>query len=464
MNDAEKIKELQEQVEIFRTAFESSFDGIHILNSDGETLYINKACERIEGTTFEEAGRLNIRELVRQGVYSESVTLKVLETNATATITQKVKNGNEVLATGTPIYKNGKIDKIVVNSRDVTELNFLRQALSEKDTLAKIYQEELRLLRFESLKSSSFVVKSQKMQQIEHLAAIVAKVDSTVLLSGESGVGKGVVSKYIHNKSSRKEGPFIKIDCSAIPETLFESEVFGYEKGAFTGAEKSGKPGLLELAEGGTVFLDEIGDMPLHMQPKILRAIQDREMIRVGGKEVISIDVRFIAATNRDLKQMVADKLFREDLYYRLNVVPISIPPLRERKEDIIPLVQDITRKINDRYGMNKTFTNYEIELMLQYDWPGNVRELENIIERTMVTEDGNLSLYQNLKGFLNSGDNSKGYKARLEEYDKMIVLDSIKQEGSVMKAAEKLGINVTTLRRKLHKYKVPGSCRKAKE
>jgi transcriptional regulator with PAS, ATPase and Fis domain len=366
-----------------------------------------------------------------------------------------VKNGNEILATGTPIYKNGKIDKIVVNSRDVTELNFLRQALSEKETLAKIYQEELRLLRLENLKDSDFVVKSQKMKQLEHLAAVVAKVDSTVLLTGESGVGKGVIGKYIHNQSNRREGPFIKIDCSAIPENLFESEVFGYEKGAFTGAEKSGKIGLLELAKGGTVLLDEIGDMPLHMQPKILRAIQDREIIRVGGKEVIPINVRFIAATNRDLKQMVADKAFREDLYYRLNVVPISIPPLRERKEDIIPLVRDITKKINERYGMNKTFTNSEIEVMLKYDWPGNVRELENIIERVMVTEDGDLSLIQSIVGMKDLAYGAGGYKEKLEEYDKMILLESIKQEGSVLKAAEKLGIDAATIRRKLHKYKV---------
>ncbi len=455
MNDSEKIKELLEQIEIFQTAFESSFDGIHILNGDGETLYINKACERIEGITFEEVIKLNIRELVKQGVYSDSVTLRVLETNATATIMQKVKNGNEVLVTGTPIYKNGKIDKIVVNSRDVTELNFLRQALSEKETLAKIYQEELRLLRLESLKGSNSVMKSQKMKQIEHLAAIVAKVDSTVLLSGESGVGKGVISKYIHSKSNRREGPFVKIDCSAIPENLFESEVFGYEKGSFTGAEKTGKIGLLELANGGTVFLDEIGDMPLHMQPKILRAIQDREIIRVGGKEVIPINVRFIAATNRDLKKMVADKAFREDLYYRLNVVPILIPPLRERKEDIIPLIQDVTKKINDRYGMSKTFSNSEIELMLKYDWPGNVRELENIIERVMVTEDGDISLIQSFFGMKNSSTSTADYKQKLEEYDKMILLDSIKQEGTVLKAAEKLGIDATTIRRKLHKYKV---------
>lgn len=457
MKESNELEKLLEQVEIFQTAFESSFDGIHILNRDGETLYINKACERIEGITFEEARKMNIREMVAQGVYSESVTLKVLQTNATATIIQKVKNGNTVLATGTPIMKNGIIDKIVVNSRDVTELNLLRQALSEKENMAKIYQEELQLLRRENLKGRDFIVKSQQMKRIEHLASIMSKVDSTVLINGESGVGKGVVSRYIHNHSSRCDGPFIKIDCSAIPENLFESEVFGYEKGAFTGAERSGKIGLLELANGGTVFLDEIGDMPIHMQPKILRAIQDREIIRVGGKEVIPINVRFIAATNRDLKEMVEKREFREDLYYRLNVVPIMIPPLRERKEDIIPLIQDITKKINERYGINKSFNNNEIEAMLNYDWPGNVRELENIIERIMVTEDGDFSLIQSLMGMQNCISKDCGYKEKLEAYDRMLLNEFIKSEGSVAKAAAKLGIDATTIRRKLKKTSNPG-------
>jgi transcriptional regulator with PAS, ATPase and Fis domain len=304
----------------------------------------------------------------------------------------------------------------------------------------------------ENLKSTGFIAKSQKMKRIEHLANIMSKVDSTVLLSGESGVGKGVISKYIHNQSCRCDGPFIKIDCSAIPENLFESEVFGYEKGAFTGAERSGKIGLLELANGGTVFLDEIGDMPIHMQPKILRAIQDREIIRVGGKDVIPVSVRFIAATNRDLKQMVDAREFREDLYYRLNVVPILIPPLRERKEDIIPLIQDITKKINERYGICKTFNNKEIEMMLNYDWPGNIRELENIIERIMVTEDGDFSLLQSMMGMSNCLTKDCGYKEKLEAYDRMLLHEVIKAEGSVTKAATKLGINATTIRRKLKK------------
>ncbi|MBR0599554.1 sigma-54 interaction domain-containing protein [Sinanaerobacter chloroacetimidivorans] len=448
--------ELLEQIDIFQTAFESSYDGIHILDSAGNTLYINKACERIEGITMKDAYMFNIREMVDQGIYSESVTLKVLETNAAATIIQKVKNGNTVLATGTPIYKDGKIDKIVVNSRDVTELNFLRKALSEKEELTEKYQEEIRLLRLESLKNLGFISKSPNMEKIKDLAVMVAKVDSTVLISGESGVGKGVLSKYIHRLSSRKEGPFIKIDCSAIPESLFESEVFGYEKGAFTGAEKSGKVGLLELANGGTVFLDEIGDMPLHLQPKLLRAIQDREIVRVGGKQAVSIDVRFISATNGDLKQMVKDKTFRPDLYYRLNVVPIFIPPLRERREDMIPLIQDITEKINSRYNLDKKISKQVIEMMLQYDWPGNVRELENIIERMMVTEEDEFGVLQNLIGKKEQAGSAESYRQKLEEYDKKLLLDCIKEKGSVLRAAEVLGMDPTTMRRKLHKYKVP--------
>lgn len=456
MDDEKRIRELTEQVELFQTAFESSYDGIHILDREGRTLYINKACERIEGITPEVAARTNIRQLVEQGFYSESVTLKVLETNGPVSLVQKVRNGNTVLATGTPIYKDGKIDKVIVNSRDITELNILKQALSEREILAKKYQEEVRLLRMATDQRSPFVVKSPKMRQIEHLGIMVAKVDSTVLIIGESGVGKGVMSRFIHNHSSRREGPFVKIDCSAIPENLFESEVFGYEKGAFTGAEKSGKPGLLELAGGGTVLLDEIGDMPLSLQPKLLRAIQDREFVRVGGKEVLPVDVRFIASTNRDLEQMVQEKSFREDLYYRLNVVPILIPPLRERKEDILPLIEDITKHINQRYGLSKNLSKGAIRVMLAYDWPGNVRELENIIERILVTEEDDLELVENLIGFREPLQEGQSYKEQLEEFDKRLLLRTLREEGTVQQAAERLAVDATTLRRKLHRYGVP--------
>jgi PAS domain S-box-containing protein len=458
MNESERVKELLEEIETLRTAFDSSYDGIHILDSNGDTLYFNKACERIEGLTYEDARRMNISDLVKEGIYSESVTLKILETKKACSIVQKVKNGNVVLATGTPIFKNGKIDKIIVNSRDITELNNLRQQLIEKEKLTEKYKEELRILRSESLKDSHIIVNSQKMKKIEALCSTVAKVDSTVLITGESGVGKGMISKHIHNKSIRRDAPFIKVDCSAIPPNLFESEVFGYEKGAFTGAEKSGKIGYLELANGGTIFLDEIGDLPIHMQPKLLRAIQDREVVRVGGKEVIKIDVRFIAATNRDLKRMVEENTFREDLYYRLNVVPIHIPPLRERKEDIIPLIKDIASKINDKYDMNKIISKDTVEIMMKYDWPGNVRELENVVERMIVTGEDCLSILKDKIGENVRISDFESYKKCLEEYDKKLLLSAINEEGSVIKASEKLGIDPTTIRRKLHRYNVPKS------
>ncbi|MBK5246717.1 MAG: sigma 54-interacting transcriptional regulator [Peptostreptococcaceae bacterium] len=448
--------------EIFKAAVESSYDGIHILDKKGKTLYINKACERIEGVSCEEVRRKDIRELVESGVYSESVTLKVLEEDAPVTISQKAKNGNEILVTGTPIYVDGEIDIIVVNSRDITELNHLKRELFEKEELASRYHRELELLRSERIKLNGIISKSTAMEKIISLSLIVAKVDSTVFLHGESGVGKGVLSNFIHMNSIRRNGPFIKIDCSAIPESLFESELFGYETGAFTGAERGGKTGLLELANGGTVFLDEIGEMPLSMQAKLMRSIQDREIVKVGGKQIVPINIRIIAATNRDLEEMVENKTFRKDLFYRLNVVPILIPPLRERPEDIYPLLLEMIRRVNDKYNMNKKISNEAIECMIKYEWPGNIRELENVTERMMVTSDapviGKLDVPRTIMSNYNDSrwiaKAFKGtYSQKLREFDKLLITEAIEKEGSVVKAANELGVNVTTIRRKLGKY-----------
>lgn len=466
INPQKKILSLDEQIEIFRTAFESSYDGIHILDKKGNTLYINKACERIEGINYREAQKINIRDMVKQGIYSESVTLKVLKAKKPVTIIQKVKNGNEILATGTPIFKNEKIDKIIVNSRDITELNTLKKKLKENEYLAKKYKDEIETLRKESLKNSNIVANSKKMKKIEKMCLTASKVDSTVLIQGESGVGKSVLSKFIHTNSHRKNGPFIKIDCSAIPENLFESEIFGYEPGSFTGARKSGKIGLIELANEGTIFLDEIGDLSLSSQPKILRAIQDKEIIRVGGNTVIPIDVRIIAATNKDLISLVKKEKFREDLYYRLNVISINIPPLRDRKDDIYPLVIDILNKINQKYNMDKKISQKAMTSMTNYDWPGNVRELENIIESTVVMSDNDIIESDDILTSLNECNknsldllctsNKKSYDGLINEFSKKILLDCIKRQGSIKEASKELDLHVTTIRRKLHKYDIP--------
>jgi len=249
-----EIEELQEQLESLKLAFNSSYDGIHILDKDGYTLMINEACSRIEGISEEAVRNKNVRQLVEEGYFSESVTLKVLEKNAPVTLIQKVKNGNEVLVTGMPIYKNGIIDKVVVNSRDITELNLLKRELTERSLQAEKCHSEWQKLHKKIMDVGDIVCNSESMSKIINTALIVAKVKSTVLITGESGTGKGILSKYIHDNSSVSEKAYVKIDCGTIPESLFESELFGYEKGTFTGADTKGKMGLVQLADGGTLF------------------------------------------------------------------------------------------------------------------------------------------------------------------------------------------------------------------
>jgi len=441
---------------VLELALESSYDGLHILDKNGNTLYINEACVRIEGVDIEEMFSKDIRSLVEAGVYSQSVTLMVLETKESHTIRQTTKNGNEVLVTGTPIFDDdGEVEMVIVNSRDVTDLNTLRRNLS-----ASKYQ--LDDLKLEHKRFYEVIANSTQMQRILSTALYISRVDSTVLLTGESGVGKGVLARFIHDNGPRAEKPFIKVDCSSIPENLLESELFGYEKGAFTGASQSGKIGLLEMAEGGTVFLDEIGEMPMSMQPKIMRAIQDLEIQPVGSKTIKKLDVRFIAATNIDLREAIEKKEFREDLYYRLNVIPIEVPPLRERKEDIPALINQMINRINAMYYFRKKLSSEAMSQLIQYPWPGNVRQLENTVERILVSTESDLVQVKDLPSEIvrwkpdseNSIDiYNTSYKDLLAAYDKRILQTAIEQEGSIPKAAKVLGVDATTIRRKLAKF-----------
>ena len=441
---------------VLELALESSYDGLHILDKNGNTLYINEACVRIEGVDIEEMFSKDIRSLVEAGVYSQSVTLMVLETKESHTIRQTTKNGNEVLVTGTPIFDDdGEVEMVIVNSRDVTDLNTLRRNLS----VSKYQLDDLKL---EHKKFYEVIANSTQMQRILSTALYISRVDSTVLLTGESGVGKGVLARFIHDNGPRAEKPFIKVDCSSIPENLLESELFGYEKGAFTGASQSGKIGLLEMAEGGTVFLDEIGEMPMSMQPKIMRAIQDLEIHPVGSKTIKKLDVRFIAATNIDLREAIEKKEFREDLYYRLNVIPIEVPPLRERKEDIPALINQMINRVNAMYYFRKKLSSETMSQLIQYPWPGNVRQLENTVERILVSTESDLVQVKDLPSEIVSwkpdGENSidiynTSYKDLLAAYDKRILQTAIEQEGSIPKAAKVLGVDATTIRRKLAKF-----------
>lgn len=455
-------KTVEELHREFNAILNSSHDGIHITDGTGVTLFFNDACERIEGIKKEDIMGKNMKDMVDKGLYSQSVALKVLETGKPTTVIQKV-NGIDIMASGTPIYSKGEISKVVINSRDITELNNIRESLILAENEKRVFKAELDILRQEKNLEDKFFTSNIKMKQILTLTLKIALVDSTVLIQGESGVGKGVLSKFIHDNSKRKNEAFIKIDCGAIPENLLESELFGYEKGAFTGADKEGKLGLIELANGGTLFLDEIGELPFNLQAKLLQVIQDRQFYRIGGKKRISVDIRIIAATNKNLEEMVKENTFRKDLFYRLNVIPINVPPLRERKEDIVPFVYKLIQKLNSKYNLNKTVSSEALNILQEYSWPGNIRELENIIERVFVTSlDEVIQPYDipdNLfNDYLNNDSiniSNFSLKKLLDNYEKKILLTAKKQCSNTLEMSEKLEIDRSTIRRKLKKHNI---------
>jgi len=299
------------------------------------------------------------------------------------------------------------------------------------------------------------------MQEVFKTALKAAKTKATILLTGESGTGKELIAKAIHFESDRSKGPFIAINCAAIPENLLEAELFGYEKGAFTGALIS-KPGKFELANGGTIFLDEIGDLPLHLQAKLLRVIQDKTFERIGGTKSIKVDIRIIAATNKDLEEMVKDGSFREDLYFRLNVIPIYLPPLRERKEDIPLLIDHFLKKFNEEYGKNINITKEAMEKLVNYSWPGNVRELENTIERLVILAEGNEITLNDLPFYIRQEDDTRitcvklkeTLPSQLELIEKQAIKEALKASNyNQTKAAKMLGLTKRQINYKIKKY-----------
>jgi len=330
ISEYENIAQQLESYKKFNTQLNaiinSSFDGLWICDHEGKVVRINKASETINGIKADQIVGKRMETLIREGMIDRSVTLEVLKNRTGVTIIQNLKNGKQILVTGNPVFDDhGEISLVVVNERDITNLNKLRNELEETKALASRYRSELSLMDKQASLLSDAVVRSEVMQKVLNRAMKVAQVDSTVLIQGETGVGKGFLARLIHRASPRNVGPFIRVDCGAIPETLIESELFGYEQGAFTGARTKGKPGLFELAEGGTLFLDEIGDLPPTVQVKLLRFLEENSIMRVGGTSIREVNARVIAATHRNLKEMVKKGEFRKDLLFRLNVVPIHI-------------------------------------------------------------------------------------------------------------------------------------------
>jgi PAS domain S-box-containing protein len=455
------VKQLNSELE---TIIEASYDGILVANSEGIALRVNNALKRLLSISTEQIveqslfGKESGEKLV--GTMVEQVTKKKKTINSVVS-----SRGRQLMLTGNPVVSNsGEIERVVVNIRDMTELNSLRLELEQTKELTERYQSELSELKAKLSQQQGIVINSQSMQKTLDLAVRVSQVDSTVLILGESGVGKEVIAKVIHNNSKRINGPFIKVNCGAIPENLLESELFGYQSGAFTGASKDGKLGMFELAHHGTLFLDEIGDLPLQLQVKLLRAIQDREINRVGGEKPIKIDVRILTATNKDLSEMVEQGKFREDLYFRLNVIPINIPPLRDRKEEIIPLIKKFQEKFSQAYQLEKEFSPESMEALLNYSWPGNVRELENAVERLIVTAPGQRIGLDDLPSNISEGQNNNRpmvivrgilpLKKAILEVEKQLLDKAMERYGSAYKAAKILDVNQSTISRKLAKIK----------
>ena len=451
----------------FETIFEASHDGLHITDNRGYTLKLNRACEDLMEFTREQVVGRHLSEIVDQGLIPESAALMALESGEIASRLHYGKNGKTVLLTATPIYRDGEIYRIVINNRDITELKALEDKLSQAEKRARKYRRELESLRDRQDSPGELIYQSDAMRRLAGFARHVAQVDSTILIQGESGVGKELFSRLIHRNSLRKSRPFVKIDCGAIPENLLESELFGYEKGAFTGARKEGKVGLIETAQGGTLFLDEIGEMPLMLQAKLLRVLQDREIQRIGGGGTIRVDVRVLAATNKDLEAMVAERRFREDLYYRLNVVPLKIPPLRERPADVEPLIYHLMDEFAKKYGLRKRLSPEAMEILNQYSWPGNVRELKNIVERIVVTSIHELIQPEDLPGALKKrrtlavgplegGPLDLPYRESMELFEKQF-LEAVKSRcGSTREMADRLGIDRSTVRRRMNRVGIP--------
>lgn len=435
-------------------------DGMTVVDKDGITIMTNEAHKKIMGIDGTEIVGKYVGELVSEGVFQESASELVLKSKVQENVTQSLPGGKMILTTSTPVFDDkGQIKRIINNVRDVPVLNELYEKNMIQETLLDAYRSKIQ--KKDNLERKGLIANSSEMRKVVGFAERAAMNDSIVLILGESGVGKGVIARLIHDMSRRRSKPMVSVNCGAIPEHLLESELFGYVPGAFTGASREGKMGLFEVADGGVVFLDEIGELPVNLQPKLLSFLETGELMRVGSTKVKKVNCRVIAATNRDLKGMVSHGEFREDLYYRLSVIPIKIPPLRQRRDDIIPLIITFLKEINEKNGMNKTISPEVLEVMKNDDWKGNVRELRNTIERYVVLSlNQEISLddlpQEDIFVKTNEADAVEQLPVNLNEIvqnveDRYISI-AMKKGGSIRKAAKLLDISPTSLFRKINR------------
>ena len=450
----------------FETIFQSSSDGIWVCDGQGIVIKVNKASEELNGIRTQDVVGRRITELETGKVFDQSVTTRVMATRQRQTVMQHIsKTNKDLLSTGVPSFDaKGDIALIVVNERDITELNVLRKQIEQSQIVDERIREELNDISFLELSRNDIIAESPSMRNILRMALRLSHIGaSNILILGESGTGKGLLAKLIHKHSERSQHPFIEINCAALPESLLEAELFGYEKGAFTGASEKGKIGLFELAQGGTIFLDEIGDMPLSLQAKLLKYLDNHEIRRLGSTKSIQVRCSTIAATNKDLGQLVIKRTFREDLYYRLNSFLLRLPPLRERREDIAGLTRFYLGVFNTTYNCQKTISAQAMHSLLAYSFPGNIRELKNILENAVVMNSGdqitdlllaNTSGSLNQSGTTNSMQSGQNLNDQLLNLERDILSEAKKHCRTTRDLAKYLGISQSSVVRKYQQFK----------
>ena len=482
---------------------ESSFDGIFITDGQATPLWCNHSYEIISGLTAADVLGIPMAQLVATGVISHSSTLKALNQGQAVTLEQTFTTGKQAVVTSTPLYdQDDNVCLVVTNVRDISELTALQETLDHQRRLSAKYRQEMSVIRAQLMTTPQLVAEDPATLNLLRIVSRAAQLDTVVLIQGETGTGKERIATYIHQRSPRASKNFIRVNCGAIPENLAESELFGYERGAFTGANREGKPGLFEVANEGTIFLDEVGELSLATQTKLLRVLQEKEITRVGGSKPMNVDVRVIAATNRDLQKCVTEGTFREDLYYRLSVFPVWVPPLRQRKLDIPKLARSVIDELNQTYEHKKSLTAGAEATLLRYSWPGNVRELRNVMERAFIMSDGEKIQAEDL-AILDNGDlhtpktiypsygvapvprssyaedteaalspepltppcppaagpvlTDEPLQEQVARYEAALIAQAMQQEGSLRGAARKLHMDPATLLRRKKKYQQAG-------
>ena len=455
------IQELQEKIEFYERVLDNIRNGVMITDPKGKVIFFSRTYGNFLGVDPQKVMGKHCREVVEHTRMDVVARTGIPEINHPHRI-----KGRDMVVQRIPIQKDGKVIAVYgqVMFEDIRDVQTLAKKLNFLESKIELYEKELVSLRSSKYTFNHIVGKSPSIMELKKIAQKAAKTNAAVLITGESGTGKELFAHAIHHASHRRAFPFVRLNCAAIPRDLLEAELFGYQPGAFTGAGSRGKPGKFELAHQGSVFLDEIGDLPLEMQPKLLRVIEEKETERLGGTRVFKSDFRLITATHENLEKLVQEGRFRKDLYYRLNVIPINLSPLRERKEDIIILVHHLIEILNRDLGLNVTRLAPEVLRCFEnYHWPGNVRELANIMERILYSLDGDTIERHHLPIFLqNSGQGtSRSPNASLkrvkDETEKETLLQALQQsKNNKNKAALALGIHRTALYKKIKKYQIP--------